>query len=187
MNDKIAVLLSGNGSNLKAIMNSGIKISFVASNNPNAKGLNIAKEAGIFTFSSTKLSILEEQVLKLTLKYNVSLIVLAGFMRLLSKSFLKSLPEKFIINIHPSILPAFKGLNAIEQAIEKCVQYTGVTVHYVDEGMDTGSIIEQKKVKIYKNDTKKSLQTRLKATEHCLYPETIKKILLKQLKNKNNL
>ena len=103
-------------------------------------------------YISKNLSKLELEVMKLIRKNNVDLLVLAGFMRLLSKEFVSSFPQKFIINIHPSILPAFKGLNAIEQSLKCHSKKTGVTIHYVDEGMDSGSIIKQVTVKIYKND-----------------------------------
>ena len=181
MSNKIAVLLSGNGSNLNAIINKGINISFVVSNNPNAAGLTIAKKASIPTYTWKSLSILEKEVSKLIIKHDLKLLVLAGFMRLLSKKFVNSLPPKFIINIHPAILPNFKGLNAIEQTLENCAKYTGVTIHYVDEGIDTGSIIQQEKITIYKNDTIKSLQKRLQVVEHDLYPKVIKKILSKEI------
>ena len=181
MSKKIAVLLSGNGSNLNAIINKGINVSFVVSNNPNAPGLIIAKKASIPTYTWKSLSVLEEEVSKLIIKHDIKLLVLAGFMRLLSKEFVNSLPLQFIINIHPSILPKFKGLNAIEQTLENCAQYTGVTVHYVDEGIDTGSIIQQETITIYKNDTIKSLQKRLQALEHDLYPKVIEKILSKKI------
>ena len=174
---KIAVLLSGNGTNLNAIINNGIKVSFVASDNPDAPGLKIAKDANIPIFISKSLSKLESEVMKLIKKNNVELLVLAGFMRLLSEEFVSSLPEKFIINIHPSILPAFKGLNAIEQSLKCYSKKTGVTIHYVDEGMDSGPIIKQVAVKIYKNDTLKSLSRRLHSIEYELYPKVIKQIL----------
>ena len=181
MSNKIAVLLSGNGSNLNAIINKGINVSFVVSNNPNAAGLTIAKKASIPTYTWKSLSRLEKEVSKLIIKHDLKLLVLAGFMRLLSKEFVNSLPPRFIINIHPAILPKFKGLNAIEQALENCAKYTGVTIHYVDEGIDTGSIIQQEKITIYKNDTIKSLQKRWQVLEHDLYPKVIEKILSKKI------
>ena len=175
----IAVLLSGNGSNLKAIIDKGIKVSFVASNNPKALGLKIAKNANIPLYSWKNVSQLEEEVLKLIIDYNVKLLVLAGYMRLLSKNFVNSLPSKFIINVHPSLLPKYKGMNAIKQALDDSAQYTGVTIHYVDEGMDSGSIIKQNIIKINDNDTEDTLKDRLQKIEHRLYPDTIKSILIK--------
>ena len=175
----IAVLLSGNGSNLKALIDKGIKVSFVASNNPKALGLKIAKNANIPLYSWKNVSQLEEEVLKLIIDYNVKLLVLAGYMRLLSKNFVKSLPSKFIVNVHPSLLPKYKGMNAIKQALDDSAQYTGVTIHYVDEGMDSGSIIKQNIIKINENDTEETLKDRLQEIEHRLYSDTIKSILIK--------
>ena len=179
MCSNIAVLLSGNGSNLKAIIDKGIKVCFVASNNPKALGLQIAKNANIPSYSWTNDTELEKEVLKLIIKYNVKLLVLAGYMRLLSKNFVNSLPSKFIVNIHPSLLPKYKGMNAIKQALDDSAQYTGVTIHYVDEGMDSGSIIKQNIIKINDNDTEDTLKDRLQEIEHRLYSDTIKSILIK--------
>mgnify|MGYP001312629787 CR=1 FL=1 len=179
MKQDIAVLLSGNGSNLKAMIEKGIKISFVASNNPGALGLKIAKNANIPSYSWKNISDLEEEVLKLIAEYDVKLLVLAGYMRLLSKNFVNSLPSKFIINVHPSLLPKYKGMNAIKQAIEDCAEYTGVTIHYVDENMDSGSIIKQYSIKINKIDTAESLKDRLQVIEHRIFSDTIKSILIK--------
>ena len=179
MKHNIAVLLSGNGSNLKAIINKGINVSFVASNNPKALGLKIAKNANIPLYSWKNVSQLEEEVLKLIIDYNVKLLVLAGYMRLLSKNFVNSLPSKFILNVHPSLLPKYKGMNAIKQALDDSAQYTGVTIHYVDEGMDSGSIIKQDSIKINEIDTVESLKDRLQAIEYRLYSDTIKSILIK--------
>ena len=179
MCSNIGVLLSGNGSNLKAIIDKGIKVSFVASNNSKALGLKIAKNANIPFYSWKNVLELEEEVLKLIIEYDIKLLVLAGYMRLLSQNFVNSLPSKFIVNVHPSLLPKYKGINAIKQAIDDCAEYTGVTIHYVDEGMDSGSIIKQDSIKINKNDTLETLKDRLQAIEHRLYSDTIKSILIK--------
>ena len=179
MKQNIAVLLSGNGSNLKAIIDKGIKVSFVASNNSKALGLNIAKNANIPFYSWKNVLELEEEVLKLIIEYDIKLLVLAGYMRLLSQNFVNSLPSKFIVNVHASLLPKYKGINAIKQAIEDCAEYTGVTIHYVDEGMDSGSIIKQEIMKINENDTVETLKDRLQIIEHRLYSDTIKSILIK--------
>ena len=179
MKHNIAVLLSGTGSNLKAMINNSINVCFVVSNNPNALGLKIAKNENIPAYCWQNILELEEEVLKLILKYDVKLLVLAGYMRLLSKKFVNSLPSKFIVNIHPSLLPKYKGMNAIQQAIDDCAEYTGVTVHYVDEGMDSGFIIKQESIKINENDTVKTLKNRLQVLEHRLYSDTIKYILIK--------
>ena len=179
MKHNIAVLLSGNGSNLKAMIDNSIDVCFVVSNNPNALGLKIAKNENIPAYCWQNILELEEEVLKLILKYDVKLLVLAGYMRLLSKKFVNSLPSKFILNIHPSLLPKYKGMNAIQQAIDDCAEYTGVTVHYVDEGMDSGFIIKQDSIKINENDTVETLKNRLQVIEHRLYSDTIKSILIK--------
>ena len=175
----IAVLLSGNGSNLKAIIDKGIKVSFVASNNSKALGLKIAKNANIPFYSWKNVLELEEEVLQLIIEYDIKLLALAGYMRLLSQNFVNSLPSKFIVNVHPSLLPKYKGINAIKQAIDDCAEYTGVTIHYVDEGMDSGSIIKQEIIKINENDTVETLKDRLQTIEHRLYSDTIKSILIK--------
>ena len=179
MKHNIAVLLSGNGSNLKAIIDKGIKVSFVASNNSKALGLKIAKNANIPSFSWKNVSELEKEVLKLIIEYDIKLLVLAGYMKLLSQNFVNSLPSKFIVNVHPSLLPKYKGMHAIKQAIDDCAEYTGVTIHYVDEGMDSGSIIKQDSIKINENDTVETLKDRLQTIEHRLYSDTIKSILIK--------
>ena len=178
MKHNIAVLLSGNGSNLKAIIDKGTKVSFVASNNPRALGLKIAKNANIPSYSWKNVSDLEEEVLNLIIEYDVKLMVLAGYMRLLSKNFVNSLPSKFIVNVHPSLLPKYKGMNAIKQALDDSAEYTGVTIHYVDENMDSGSIIKQDSIKINKLDNAESLKDRLQIIEHRIYSDTIKSILI---------
>ncbi len=179
MKHNIAVLISGNGSNLQAIIDKGIKVSFVASNNFRALGLKVAKNANIPTYSWDSVSDLEDEVLKLIIKHDIKLLVLAGYMRLLSKKFVRTLPPKFIINLHPSLLPNHKGMSAIKQAIDNCAEHTGVTIHYVDEGLDSGSIIKQDSIKINDTDTIESLKIRLQAIEHRLYPEIIQSILIK--------
>ena len=179
MKHNIAVLLSGNGSNLKALIDKGINVSFVASNNSKALGLKIAKNANIPSYSWKNVLELEEEVLKLIIEYDIKLLVLAGYMRLLSQNFVNSLPSKFIVNVHPSLLPKYKGINAIKQAIDDCAEYTGVTIHYVDEGLDSGSIIKQEIIKINENDTVETLKDRLQTIEHRLYSDTIKSILIK--------
>ena len=180
MNYNIGVLISGDGSNLIAIINNGINVKFVVSNNQNARGLLIAKKNNIPVYTFKNLLILEEEVSKLILHYNTELLVLAGFMKLLSRKFIHSLPHISIINLHPSLLPAFQGKNAIIQALDYGVKYTGITIHYVDEGIDTGIIIDQKILSINKDDTFNTLQARIKIIEHNLYPLTIKRLLDKK-------
>jgi len=180
----IVVLLSGSGTNLQAIMDAGhpwtgdgkIDIKFVMSDKHNAYGLERAQKRKIPTLSQPKLKSLEKEVTKLCKANKVELIVLAGFMRLLTPGFVKKW-EKKIINIHPSLLPSFKGAQAIEQAYNYGVKYTGVTVHYVDKGMDTGQIIAQEAVSIKKSDSLNDLHAKIHAVEHRLYPNVIRGIL----------
>jgi phosphoribosylglycinamide formyltransferase-1 len=183
MKYNIGVLISGDGSNLNAIINNGINVKFVVSNNQNARGLLIAKKNNIPVYTFKNLLILEEEVSKLILHYNTELLVLAGFMKILSSKFIHSLPYNSMINLHPSLLPAFQGKDAIEQALNYGVKYTGITIHYVDEGIDTGMIIDQKILSINKDDTFNTLQARIKIIEHNLYPLTIKRLLDKKRKN----
>jgi phosphoribosylglycinamide formyltransferase 1 len=180
MNYNIGVLISGNGSNLNAIINNGINVKFVVSNNPNAPGLLIAMKNNIPVYIFKNILILEKEVSKLILHYNTDLLVLAGFMKILSSKFIHSLPHFSVINVHPSLLPAFQGKNAIVNALDYGVKYTGITIHYVDEGVDTGIIIDQVILAINEDDTPKTLQNRLQVIEHNLYPFTIKKLLDKK-------
>ena len=172
----IAVLLSGSGSNLAAIMENELPVKFVMSDNPKAYGINRADKKKINTYVQSSLKLLELHVTKLCSSGDIDLIVLAGFMRLLSPGFVEAWQGK-IINIHPALLPSFPGAHAIEQAFEYGVKYTGVTVHYVDEGMDTGQIIAQEPVKIAKNDTIENLYGKIHKVEHKLYPKVIKSLL----------
>ena len=180
----IVVLLSGSGTNLQAIMDAGnpfidegrINVKFVMSDRHDAYGLTRAKEKKIPTVSQPRLNLLEKEVTKLCKANKVELIVLAGFMRLLTPGFVKKWKGK-IINIHPSLLPSFKGAHAIKKAYDYGVKYTGVTVHYVDKGMDTGSIITQEVVPIKKSDTLASLEEKIHKVEHKLYPNTIRELL----------
>ena len=185
MDYNIGVLISGDGSNLNAIINNGINVKFVVSNNQNARGLLIAKKNNIPVYTFKNLLILEEEVSKLILHYNTELLVLAGFMKILSRKFIHSLPHNSIINLHPSLLPAFQGKNAIIQALDYGVKYTGITIHYVDEGIDTGMIIDQAILSIKEDDTPITLQARIKIIEHDLYPLTIKRLLDKKRSKKN--
>ena len=180
MSYNIGVLISGDGSNLNAIINNGINVKFVVSNNQKARGLLIAKKNNIPVYTFKKLLILEEEVSKLISHYKTDLLVLAGFMKILSGQFIHSLPHKSIINVHPSLLPAFKGKNAIEKALDYGVKYTGITIHYVDEGVDTGIIIDKAILPINEDDTPKILQDRVQVIEHNLYSLTIKRLLEKK-------
>lgn len=172
----IVVLLSGSGTNLQAIIDAELPVKYVLSDKPNAYGLTRAEKAGIPIEVWSNLKQLENNTSDICKRHKIDLIVLAGFMRLLSPGFVQRW-ESHIINIHPSILPEFKGAGAIKQALDAGISETGVTIHYVDKGMDTGSIIEQQRVPIYNNDSLEDLEQRIHEVEHKLYPRTIKWLL----------
>ena len=180
---RIAVLASGRGSNLKAILKAAKKgeiagkIALMISDRADAPALDIAREGGIKalhvdpkTYRSRESY---DQVLINTLKEEeIDLIVLAGFMRLLSPLFVQAFPLQ-ILNIHPSLLPAFPGTHGIEQAFNYGVKVTGCTVHFVDEGLDSGPVVLQEAVPVIQQESVKTLQQRIQALEHRLYPTAI--------------
>ena len=178
-----AVFISGVGTNFNSILknslkkNFPVKVSLLISNNKKALGLNYAKKNNINfkIINSKKTSLFEKKALKILKLNNIKLICLAGFMKILSKNFIKKFKYK-ILNIHPSLLPKYKGLNTHKRAIENKEKYSGCTVHYVTSKFDSGKIISQKKVKINKKDSPNTLQKKILKQEHILYPETIKKI-----------
>jgi formyltetrahydrofolate-dependent phosphoribosylglycinamide formyltransferase len=178
-----AVFISGTGSNLKNLIQfsflnkSPIKISLIVSSNKRAKGLNFANKykikKKIYDFNNIKKS--ESLILK-QLKINkISLICLAGFMKILSPNFIKKF-KGIILNIHPSLLPKYKGLNTHERALQNKEKYSGCTVHYVNSRLDSGKIILQAKVKISKKDTSSSLKKKILKQEHLLYRKAINKV-----------
>jgi len=177
---KTCVFISGNGSNLNSIIKSSrdynfpIKIELIISNNPNAKGLIIAKKYGIpFKFFSSKnLKKFERNSLFEIKKRKIKFLCLAGFMKVLSNSFIKNFGYK-IINIHPSLLPKFKGLNTHKRVLKSNEKYTGCTVHFVTSKLDSGKIILQRKILINRNDTEISLKRRILKQEHKIYPQSI--------------
>ena len=179
-----AVFISGRGSNLKNLLkfskkkNSPIKIELVFSNNKNAIGLNYAKLNKINTLflSSKKFDVLEKKLLKVLQKKKIKFICLAGFMKVLTTNFITNFKGK-IINIHPSLLPKYKGLNTHQRVLENNEIYTGCTVHFVSAKLDSGKIILQKKIRILKNDNIRRLSNRVLLEEHKLYPKAIMKIL----------
>ena len=180
----IAVLISGRGSNLESLIkyskkkNSLFKIELVISNNFNAKGLEIANKSKIknqyIEYSNKKN--FENFSLKLLKKYKIDLVCLAGFMRILSREFIKKY-SKPILNIHPSLLPKYKGLNTHYKAIKNKDIYSGATVHIVNEKLDSGKIIIQEKVKILKTDKVNTLRKKVLKIEHKIYPKAIMKLL----------
>ena len=181
---KCAVFISGTGSNLKSLIqfskkkNSPISIELIISDNPKAKGLKFGK---IFKISNKVFNyknkiIAEKKIISEINNKKIKLICLAGFMRILSKNFIKRFKGK-ILNIHPSLLPKYKGLNTHQRAISNNEKYSGCTVHFVNSRLDSGKIILQKKVKISKFDTAKSLAKKVLIQEHKLYPKAIRKVL----------
>ncbi len=177
-----SVFISGNGTNLKNLIEfsktnkSPIKINIVISNKQNAYGIKYAKKNKIkiqIVDFSKKSEI--NHLLKILKFNNIKLICLAGFLKILSKDFIKSFKGK-IINIHPSLLPKYKGLNTHERVLENKEKFTGCSVHFVNEKLDDGKIILQKKIKIFKKDNVKSLKKRVLKEEYKLYPKSIIKI-----------
>ena len=177
---RTAVFISGTGSNLKSLIKfsrtnkSPISINIIISNNPKAKGLNYAKKFKIkkkvLNFKNKNLS--EKKLISILKTNNINMICLAGFMKILSGNFIKKFKGK-ILNIHPSLLPKYKGLNTHKRALNNKEKYSGCTVHFVNSRLDSGKIILQKKVKISKNETETSLAKKILAQEHKLYPKAI--------------
>jgi len=179
---KTAVFISGTGSNLKSLIKfsklkkSPIIIEMIISNNAKSKGLRYAKiykiKKKVFDFKN---ALTDKKVIHVLKKNNINLICLAGFMKILSKNFVNNFKGK-ILNIHPSLLPKYKGLNTHKKAIKNKDKYSGCTVHFVNSRLDAGKIINQKKVKINKLDTHKTLAKKILIQEHKLYPAAIMKI-----------
>jgi phosphoribosylglycinamide formyltransferase-1 len=170
----IGVLVSGNGTNLQALIDAGLPIAAVASNRRDAYALVRAREARIptATFSLDCHADRTERDLVLATwleEHGVELVVLAGYMHLLTKPFLDRFPER-TVNVHPSLLPAFPGARAIDDALAAGVATTGVTVHYVDEGLDTGAVIAQAEVPV---EPRATLEERIHEVEHRLLPQVV--------------
>ena len=176
-----AIFISGSGSNLNSIIknslkkNFPIKISLVISNNKNAYGINYAKNNKIKfkIINSKKMINFESKTLIILKKNNIKLICLAGFMKVLSDKFIKDFKYK-ILNIHPSLLPKYKGLNTYKRVLKNKEKFSGCTVHYVTNKLDSGRVILQKKVRIIKADNEKTLRKKILKIEHLLYPKAIK-------------
>lgn len=183
---KIGILISGRGSNMVALVdavNSGeipdSEIAVVISDKPIAPGLEKARERGVETVVIERRGRTREEhdtdIIAELEKRNVELVCLAGYMRLLSKGFIRSFAGR-IVNIHPSLLPAFPGLDAQRQAIDYGVKISGCTVHFVDEGLDSGAIILQRAVEVKDDDTAETLSARILAQEHGAYIEAVRMI-----------
>ncbi|TCP24105.1 phosphoribosylglycinamide formyltransferase-1 [Scopulibacillus darangshiensis] len=186
---KLAIFASGNGSNFQALADSVQKgtldaeIVLLVCDKKDAFVIQRAKEAGIPAFSCSpkeyeNKAAYEQAILDQLHIADAEMIILAGYMRLIGPTLLSAYRGR-IINIHPSLLPAFPGLNAIEQAYEKGVKVTGVTIHYVDEGVDTGPIIAQEALQIEGSEAIETLTARVHRVEHALYPKTIAALLKK--------
>lgn len=192
----IAVLASGRGTNLQAIIDAiktekiDGKIKIVISDNPKAHALKRAQDCGIdniaFPYKKYKnKEEYEQKILDCLINYNIDLVVLAGYMRILGSGIIKEYRHR-IINIHPALLPSFPGLHAQRQAIGYGVKISGCTVHFVDEGMDTGPIILQKAVKVKQDDTEEALSDRILVYEHKLLPMAIQLFAQNKIQVKND-
>ena len=184
---RIGVLLSGRGSNFLALQGAiergeiPARIVLVLSNIADAPGLAKARELGIPAEAIPHLgnqprSVQEEKVLEALRRAEVDWVCLAGYMRLLSPAFVSAFPRR-IVNIHPSLLPAFPGLDAQEQALAHGVKISGCTVHLVDEGLDSGPIVVQRAVPVLDGDTPRTLAARILEQEHLAYPEALRRLL----------
>ncbi|OUT78419.1 MAG: phosphoribosylglycinamide formyltransferase [Rhodospirillaceae bacterium TMED23] len=194
---KVGVLISGNGSNLQSIIdacedpNFPAELSIVISNKAEAYGLGRAKKANIKTKviehqNFQHRSDFEKNITKALINANVELVCLAGFMRILTDTFVYSWKDR-LINVHPSLLPIFKGLNTHQRAIECGVKFSGCTIHFVSSSMDEGPIILQAAVPVHQNDTSKSLAERVLDAEHKLYPMAIRLFANKKIWIENDL
>ncbi len=184
---KIGILISGRGSNMTAIIDAVLsgqipdsEVVVVISDKTSAQGLEKAQLRDVETLVIEKngrsRAEHDAEIAAELKKRNVELICLAGYMRLLSKEFVQAFPNR-ILNIHPSLLPSFKGLNAQEQAIEYGVKVSGCTVHFVDENLDHGAIIAQKTVEVFDDDNAETLSARILEHEHALYIESLAQIV----------
>ena len=180
---KTAVFISGTGSNLKSLIKfskkkkSPISIDLIISNNPKAKGLKLGRinkiKRKVYNFK--KKYKIENQILSDLKEHKIKIICLAGFIKVLSRNFINKFKGK-ILNIHPSLLPKYKGLNTHQRALNNNEKYSGCTVHIVNSKLDAGKIVLQKRVKISKNETMSSLAKKVLVQEHKLYPKAILKI-----------
>jgi phosphoribosylglycinamide formyltransferase 1 len=180
---RLGILASGRGSNLQSIMDAAAaaiikaEVAVVISDNKDAFALERARKAGIPALHVNPKNFgskeeYERAIVKLLKEYNVQLVCLAGYMRIVGKVILNAFPNR-VINIHPALLPSFPGLHGQQQAWEYGVKYSGCTVHFVDEGMDTGPIIIQAVVPVFDDDTADILAARILEQEHIIYPEAI--------------
>jgi phosphoribosylglycinamide formyltransferase-1 len=191
MKKRLGILLSGRGSNFEAIADNvaagtiDAEIAVVISNRPEARGLEVARQRGLnavcIPSKGLDRKIYDAMVVAELKKHSVDLVCLAGFMRLLSADFIREFPQR-ILNIHPSLLPSFPGLDAQHQALEHGVKISGCTVHFVDEYLDAGPIIIQCAVPVLDSDTAESLSARILMEEHRIYSEAIRMVLSGKLR-----
>ncbi|HEV2620056.1 MAG TPA: phosphoribosylglycinamide formyltransferase [Acidobacteriaceae bacterium] len=184
---RLGVLLSGRGSNFLAIAQAiragrlgGVEIAVVLSNKADAPGLKAARELGLTAIAvasaGRKRAEHDAEMIGLLRQHGVDLVCLAGYMRILTPEFVRAFPDR-ILNVHPSLLPAFPGLEAQRQALEFGVKVAGCTVHFVDEAVDHGAIVLQRAVPVLDNDTPDSLAERVLVEEHLAYPEAIARVV----------
>jgi phosphoribosylglycinamide formyltransferase 1 len=183
---RVGVLISGRGSNLQALLDAaaadrlGGEVALVISNVASAQGLERARRARVEAVAldhrGTSREAYDRKVLGRLMQVGVELVCLAGYMRLLSPDFVRAFPNR-VLNVHPSLLPAFPGLNAQQQAWEHGVKVSGATVHLVDEGLDTGAILLQEAVPVHEDDTPQTLSARILAAEHRIYPRAVRLML----------
>jgi phosphoribosylglycinamide formyltransferase 1 len=187
MTKRIGVLLSGRGSNFEALADSvaagripGAEIAIVVSNRDGAPGIDKAKQRGIATrvlpSKGLEREVYDRQVVAVLNEHKADLVCLAGYMRLLSPYFVAAFPNR-ILNIHPSLLPSFPGLESQRQALEYGVKFAGCTVHFVDENLDAGPIVLQAVVPVLDGDTEATVSARILAEEHRIYTEAVKIVL----------
>jgi phosphoribosylglycinamide formyltransferase-1 len=192
MTKRVGVLLSGRGSNFEALADSvaagripGAEIAVVVSNRDGAAGIDKARErkiaARVIPSKGLEREAYDRQVVAVLNEHKVDLVCLAGYMRLLSPFFVASFPNR-ILNIHPSLLPSFPGLESQRQALEYGVKFAGCTVHFVDENLDAGPIVLQATVPVRDDDTEESLSTRILAEEHRIYTEAVRIVLEERYK-----
>jgi phosphoribosylglycinamide formyltransferase-1 len=180
MGRRVGVLISGAGSNLQALLDAAVPVTAVASNEPDAAGLDRAWRAGLPTASFPLGDYPDRDRRDAAMadwlhSHRVDLVVCAGYMHLLERSFLDRFPDA-IVNVHPSLLPVFPGAHAVEDALAAGVDETGATVHLIDEGIDTGTVLRQERVPVFVGDTAESLHARIKEVEHRILPEVVKEL-----------
>jgi phosphoribosylglycinamide formyltransferase 1 len=177
---RVGVLVSGEGSNLQALLDAGVEVAAVASSHAEALGLTRAARAGVPGAAFPLEDYPDREARDLAMAdwlevHDVELVVCAGYMHLLRPCFLERFPEA-VVNVHPALLPAFPGVHAVEEALEAGVEETGATVHLVDEGVDTGPVLRQERVPVRVGDTRASLHARIREVEHRLLPEVVKEL-----------